>query len=340
MLHRNRKPIYLALAILLTCSAIAAGVSYASNAKKGAQTTVVIKRGESSDTDPAPISIEKIFVEGKEVHFNEIFLASPGWVKTLEVDLKNVSEQTLVEVAIQILMNGKSVNGEPGYLLDMFKGSPHYMSANIKAELKPNKELLVLKPGETTRLNWGEAYLKSIEGNAILQAEADKSYDVRLFTYLAINADTKTGWLEGEKVFEYSPGKWYQEKADWSDPKLQKSLDPNYIPEPEKDSLRLDSESNQYVLDSAPPSATCIVQDTYTTEHDCYLGTPPPVACSSGVGCVRQHKGFTDCSPGSPTCKVYENVWRQCSKYTVDGWVLCSNCSALDQKILATCPIV
>jgi hypothetical protein len=340
MLSNRRLSIPLSLAVIAIVLAIGTVsplfISKANNSKT--QTTVLVKMGEFVDTDPAPISIEKVFVEGKEIKLDEVFLASPGWAKTIEVDLKNVSEHTLVEVAIQVSLNGESVDGEPGFLLDMFKGSPHFMSANIPAAEKPKSELLVLKPGETTRLNWGEAYLKSMDEDSLLKSYVGKTYQVRLFRYVAINADTKTGWLEGQKVFQYTPGKWYPESTDWSDPKIQKSLDPNYKSQPRKESMRFDEGSNQYVLDSGGSgNPLCIRNDDPVQQQDCNDNSVN--ACPSGeAGCVKSIRvGNTECGPGSPNCRFYDKQYLQCSKFVGGTWVLCNNCRIQELKTLGNC---
>jgi hypothetical protein len=225
MLYNRKLSIPLCL-LAITLVLGAASPLFISKANNSNQTTSIIHRDPDAEDTPAPITIERIFVDGKEVKFEEAFLAPAGWVKTLEVEVRNNSkDRTLLHVAVAIRFDDWEVPLE----LDMNAGYPHFYTV----PKEPVTETLNLKPGETTKIVWNQSYAQLLEqmhrekGTTLVSA-------VSLYPLIAINADRKTGWFRGHEGFRYSDKIWVRDDADWSDPEFQKTLDPNYKPSKKK----------------------------------------------------------------------------------------------------------
>jgi hypothetical protein len=261
-------------------------------------------------------------VDGKEVKFEEAFLAPAGWVKTLEVEVKNTSkDRTLLHVAVAIRFDDWEVPLE----LDMNAGYPHFYTV----PKEPVTETLNLKPGETTKIVWNQSYAQLLEqmhrekGTTLVSA-------VSLYPLIAINADRKTGWFRGHEGFRYSDKIWVRDDADWSDPEFQKTLDPNYKPSKKKarlEKLRWDEGSNQYVLDSANPPQACSIPGN-DIAYACQLDPQ--------AECVIVAPDMTPCSMGQPGCRNESKMALPC-KRIVGGQVY--NCGWLEEvkRTTGTC---
>src|SRR5215475_9442119 len=88
----NKKTLLITLLILgLISSSILAAARKSNPEIRASQTTAIIHELDR-DTVPPPIKIEKIFVDGKEIAFETPFLGSSQWIKTLELDIRNISK--------------------------------------------------------------------------------------------------------------------------------------------------------------------------------------------------------------------------------------------------------
>ncbi|MGH9837702.1 MAG: hypothetical protein ACREEM_02850 [Blastocatellia bacterium] len=239
----NKKTLLITLLILgLISSSILAAVRKRRPEIRGSQTSAIIHESKREKT-PAPIKIEKIFVDGKEIAFETPFLASLRWVKTLQLEVRNISkDRTLVHVAIGVEF--ADADNIPDQTMSV--GFPYPQGTPDK----DFKDKVALKPGESLRLKWGQSWNDNLDH--LYAQEASGMASISLYLVAAINSDRTTGWIRGEEGFRYESGgkvKWIYNSADWTDPELQKFLDPKYKQQSEKP--RWDEESGQEVLDSA-----------------------------------------------------------------------------------------
>src|SRR5262245_10507246 len=194
------------------------------------------------ESAPAPIKIEKIFVDGKEVAFETPFLGSSQWIKTLQLEVRNISkDRTLVHVAIGVRF--ADTDNIPDFT--MSAGFPYQRGTPDK----DYKDKVNLKPGESLRLTWEKSWREGLD--PLYDEHPDGMTSISLYVDAAINVDRATGWVSGNEAYRYeNNGKvtWIYNSADWSDPEVHKFLDGQQKRPLEKP--RWDEESGQEVLDS------------------------------------------------------------------------------------------
>lgn len=245
-------------------------------ANTGKQTTGTVRLIHDYDST-SPIVIDKITVEGKEVKDGENFLAAVDWAKTVQIVIRNKSaDKTLMQAS---------------FAVDFDNPSPTRLNLGAGGE---DSKAIALKPGESVTAGFDLSVLQYF--NDIYKDKGVYPTSLSLMPEAAIYLGGEKAWMYGEEHFKYKSGDrvlWISESADWSDPELQKILDPNRkvsLGMPNK--MRFDESSNQYLLDAN--GADCL--------------RPRPLAWLSCGGecptCYFQAiSGFSGCGSANNDCK-------------------------------------
>ncbi len=312
-----KKSILLTVAVLLSCVGLFAP-RYLSTVKSGSQMVGTVKLNRVYEIDKSPLNIEKAFVEGKEVTFDENFLASREWVKTLEIEVSNATDKTLINVAVAVQAPDRSIA-----LQEMFAGFSHFRG-HIKKE-EAQYDTLRLKPGEHIRLKFHPLDLKYFDDHYKSQMTGLES--VTVFTRYVVDETREAGYTNGQNVTRIGDA-WVPDTEDITDPKVQQLLDIEFLKTYVKGrqlglKKRWDEESQQYVLDT---QIFCAKMKNETNSLPCYKDNTPACPDNIPTCLATNYKLYDVCYPGSGTqCRRSHIVTYQCKQYVGGAWVNCAS---------------